>query len=611
MACHSSINRVVVLLCFLLCAVCGQAVKVSDEGNFVRCDAAMGVQPGYYVLASKVGETTVCLTNKPVNQKKKLQAKSISSADTIECPGLDCVWELREQNGSFVLVSAETGETIQRAGTNDLNLTSKLTSSDVQQFCISEQNGLSVLGDGEGYALRFDQGYQRFGMFKSGVDQGYFDLTLYRYVCNSAELSASQLRAVPARFVFQYGNDAVGKSGEGELTLVNAKPYKLSCGKVASDVPALLLHLNGTRLNDADGKELDSENAGQWMLYGNYLVRQSETDTTILTYSVQAGKFSFESVLAVDGLTKIAMQLTEVEADGTSEYMGNTLKLAGGWSQPALNSLSLNEGVTGLDLMATQLPDKLPVLDVVETNCVVYVSPKDADKIAAEQINAVAVAGGKGLLVRNMVLTDRKDFAFDYDIEIDANHSVVYQRVMPDNEWQTLFLPFTPDATGFGLTFAAVKGVTDENVLIEDTKSVTANVPVLFKYGGQPGGVVTFKGSNQTIMSKTASSDAVFKGLRSVLNVTDESVCVLADDGKRFCPALPGSSIDAFRAVLNMDSSSPMRIVEMVETGVKQVMNGSSCNGTACDVFGRLLAGKHFGWSAVPYVYGNKKIITK
>ena len=236
-----------------------------------------------------------------------------------------------------------------------------------------------------------------------------------------------------------------------------------------------------------------------------------------------------------------------------------------------MEKLQFDETVLALDMTKSLLPESIPNIDVSKSNILIFMSDIDTAKIDIKQQNVVSVSQDRHTLVRSMYLVDRKPFSIQQPIEIGEGVSVNYSRMMPDGGWQTLILPFKPDAVPHGIEVAKVTSVSENGVTIEDTTVIEKNVPILFKYNGRTPVEVTWTGSNQTMSPTVPIVSDKLTGVFEKEDIeTNDGIYCLNSAGDAFVKAVSGSYIDPFRAYLRLDNVQSQKIMLNL-TGISSV----------------------------------------
>ncbi len=513
------------------------------------------------------------LTNTFVSGKKKFKTLPVTSiADTIAQPALSCIWQLVDDGtGRKYLVSYTGHQAVEKdsKSATDVGLNADINAARVIHFNLSQQ-GSFVLFHFEDRLLSYSEGRGYVGLFYPD-NEGYSNFVVYRYVCDSLAVSDNG-ETCPQPFVFIHDNQAVNASDAGSLSLTDVTPYKLSDSSYASDVPAMKLRLSGRAVINSENDTIWSTNNGRWIYSNNCLFVYDDNDA--FTLALSRGKenaIQWVNTKDIDGLTRIVIPIAQVALPATQTFDGGCLTLTGGWSHPRLEKLQFDETVLALDMTKSLLPESIPNIDVSKSNILIFMSDIDTAKIDIKQQNVVSVSQDRHTLVRSMYLVDRKPFSIQQPIEIGEGVSVNYSRMMPDGGWQTLILPFKPDAVPHGIEVAKVTSVSENGVTIEDTTVIEKNVPILFKYNGRTPVEVTWTGSNQTMSPTVPIVSDKLTGVFEKEDIeTNDGIYCLNSAGDAFVKAVSGSYIDPFRAYLRLDNVQSQKIMLNL-TGISSV----------------------------------------
>lgn len=561
------------LVCFLaslLLFPTAKAGRLLTHFRFVKIDSAAQInQEDKYLLLTEYNGQIYMLKAQPAYDDKKIAAHIVSlsslgaatTPDTLPVPPTDCIWQFRPANDSlWCLVSLDGHKTITSNSpeSSNVSLTKDLNAKNIIYWKISGHDGLFKLQDGE-RRLSYNEGHDYFGYYKMTV--GMRDLYLYRAVCDTTEIdTTSSVSATPFAYIVPHMTalKALRWQGGSEQKVVGVADYVLCNHTLATDALASRLSVENNRLTADGDLVIKGTSRGRWIQNaGIPLLMEDGIGQALCCDGRQASRFVWLPTDSVDGLVYRYLPTMPYAEEAVSTFDRHTLTLHGGWSRPAIGRLNLRPAVTGVDLTACILPTTVPEISVTEANRVIYVSEGNTALLDTDQRNIVSCNADGNTLTTDLKLTDALPFHFDRDIRVPRDHQVSYTRRMPDNHWQTLYLPFSINEETTDVTFSAIESVEPTTVKLTPTTKVEAYTPLLFRYRGMPDTTATFTGRAQTIKATPQNATALFQGVSDTLNIALGMHCMaLNATGTAFVTALSGSTIAPFRACLNVSSSS-------------------------------------------------------
>lgn len=600
-------QTLVCLLALLLLCPAARAGRILTHFRFVKIDNAAQIdQEGKYILLAEYNGMDYLLKAQAAYDDKKIAAHIVSlssyglttTPDTLPVPPTDCIWQFRPAGDSlWYAVSIDRGLTFIQGekDSSDIALTANLRSKDIIKWKITEENGLFKLKNGE-RRLSYNEGYDFFGFYKR--IGGIRDLYIYRAVCDTTEIDTSAA-LTGAAFAYTVpsttGTQALRWQDDRTQKAVDVSDYVLRDHTLATDAPASRLSIEDNGLTADGSRIIKSTHGGRWASCAGIPILIEGNSIQALCCDMRQGNpFVWMPTDSVDGLIYRYASAMPYGEEAASVFDRHTLTLHGGWSKPALNRLNLRPAVTGVDLTACVLPTSVPQIPVAHANRAIYVSESDTALLDTAQQNVVSCNADGNTLTTALGLTDALPFCFDRDIRVPRDGQVSYSRIMPDNHWQTLYLPFSINEEMTDMAFAAIESVEPESVKLSSITKAEAYTPLLFRYRGVAGRVLTFSGGAQTIHATPQTAAEPFQGLNDTLNIALGTNCLaLNATGTAFVAALSGSTIAPFRAMLYVSSSSP-KYIGWPTDGIRSAFRTES-DGRLYDLEGRRLSPKATG----------------
>lgn len=594
-----SLRRIVVLL--LLVLVNSHEGRAGTDSilvcpRFVRVTRANEIsENGRYLLVNVYKKVWRALSSHPYKNKLLAQPLSVlregednAAPDTIGAPVDSCIWLLHKVGESYALRSLADGRS---TGKGTEALTDVLLTSDSERalpFKLSFAEGRLILTAGD-RNLRFsgyDDSY--YGLYKAS-SAGYEDPYLYKVSYDT--LATGEESVAAGKYVCAIRHTGAVRGlllSEEGTRLVDISDFCLQNGRVAADVPATVCRPSA-----------------DVFFFRGFALKKSAGAPAALSYKKDNGSdIHWRSTDSIDGLVYDYVSIFPIENAAQAAYGDNALTLTGGWSRCGLQNLSLSDTLTELDLTGAVLPAKMPQLACANPNVVVYVSSFQEEALASSRLSVVVGEDNGPMATSGWELQDNHPFKITKDIRFLKNCSPTYSRVMPDNYWQTLYLPFELTAIPAGISLFVVEEINDERVMLRPVQRLDAYTPALFCWSGERGQGVTFRTSATELHPEPLLQENALTG---TLETTEyhfkEPWMVLGPDGKTFVQAAEGSFIAPFRALLRTDA--PRLRIMMRPTAVGRVTE-SGTDAPAYDLTGRRVASGYTGWRIA-----NRKIMIK
>lgn len=515
---------------------------------------------GLYLLMAIENDEGRLLTNTLVKGKTKLGTTVVTSiTDTIKSAPLSSVWQIKgDGNNKKLLISYQNDLIVGKSSKSvtDVSLNADVEASNVVHFSLKQQ-GQFILFQSDDRCLSYNCGYKHAGYYLLD-GMGYSNFMLYEYQCDTVEIRDHD-SSVPDAFVFIYKGKAVQFAGDGQWQSMDVSPYRLFDGTYASDVPATIVHTEGHSLYNQDNELVHHSSDGDWICCNEYLFQNNSDSISTLCHNEADNKLLMMNVGRVDGLKFTLVPIAPIAALPVSDVKNRHLILSGGWSVSKLESIDIGDSISVIDITKAILPLALPKINVDDSNTLILVNESDTSRVSREQTNVLSLSGGQRTLIRPLRLVDRKPFYIDGPFSVGENVTVDYSRVMPDNGWQTFYLPFSTDNIPESIELAAIDHIADDKIYLRYTESIKAHTPVLLKYSGAEGETITFQGKNQTI-EPAAVSVNLLVGTYERKNIGGNDIYCLDDKGTSFVRVRPGSYIDAFRAYLSLGNANVQRL---------------------------------------------------
>lgn len=596
-------------LCLICCGISAQTYRKITSTDDISDD-------GQYLIVATVDGNSYLMKDSILSSSQKKAAGVLidTVASTITAPPTSCIWQIKESSSGWQLWSVDNGKTLIKASDNsdtDVNLSS--TSSKAIDFDISYVDSLFQFIYSGTRGLRFSSPsqYLYFGLFTPSTV--HLDLNIYKLVTRKEVILSLEQSSLPSTFALYTGTSALDGSPDS-LYLSDVSDYWLASG-LATDASALTItHTSDGSLLLSSGDTLLAGNGGSWSQYGDYAV--FTRDSIAYVFAVTEDSLSSISLTSLDDfdeLTQAALSVTSFAPAATMDILSITgdtlacltgdsipsysldslslLTLSGGWSYARLSDLNLTENALALFFTDAETPDTLPLLDLSETNCLIYLDSSSSVVLSDDQTGVVR---GSELL-RGWQLCDRKPFFVPQSFTTSDSVLITYSRTFSDEGWQTLFIPFEP--ASLPLTYQTVIAVTDEQARLNDTDSV-AYRPLLCQLTSSAPETLTFTSLPQTILPTSDVSDrqsvtgGYFCGVAQTYEVTSSDIVYALSedsDGSSFTQAAAGSTISPFRAYLKLDSDSATKLLP---TGISAVTSTSETNQDSYNILGQPSTGR-------------------
>ena len=199
----------------------------------------------------------------------------------------------------------------------------------------------------------------------------------------------------------------------------------------------------------------------------------------------------------------------------------------------------------------------------VETNVlylykldVEYTPPSDNTITYLEPGEKVPATGNlivrNGVLIYHSVLLDAEEFVPTQPFSV-AEGQLSFTRILQDNNWETLSLPF-PAHVPEGIDARELESAVSGELIFTPVTEIQANVPVILRCADVSGGSVTFVSKACTV-SAPPMSTSLFQPSYTHLSVTSaaEHIYLLTSEGKTFSLADSGSKLRPFRAYVKLE----------------------------------------------------------
>lgn len=534
---------------------------------------AIDTDGSYLIVAHSDGQSYL-LRDSIISTSRKKGAFVVydSIEETIQAPPAACVWQfITTSSGLYRLYSPDCNKYLGSVNSSDTDLSLTTASNRILSFEIVYADTIFQLLNDDTRGLRFSslESFLYFGLFKPNTN--YLDLHIYKLVTIKDNILALTQTELPDSFALYSGTSTLSGTASA-LALSDAEDYWLH-GTLATDAPALSLSITdeGSLITTA-GDTLTTD--GTWMQYGSYAVLLLDETYYILATSADGTSVSLVSLDAIDESTQTPLQVTTFApaAQTTILSLDNTtlseiptddtpvqLSFTGGWSRARLESLDVTSQIVAIDATKAQLPDTLPLIDLSESNCLIYLS----DTVAIDADQTAAVLGTT--LASDWQLKDLLPFYVPTSFYTDSA-TISYTRTFSDSGWYTLYLPFEPADTS-ALNVREIYSAADTLLRLTSTE-LTAYTPVLCKLAGEAPQTIEFTSAAQTI-SATSNIDpcqtftgGTFTGLNTWKTITETNVYALDEngDGSSFARLATGSTLSPFRCYMQITGTMADRL---------------------------------------------------
>lgn len=562
--------RFLLTLSLLLLLTTVSAGELRTHFRFARIDDVSQITTdGKYILLAAYNNKGYLLKSQLTSDDRKIASHIISLnseglnhiPDTLSIPPTNCIWQFRPENdGLWCLISLDGNKTFvpNKKGASDLSLTTNLKDRNILYWTISEQDRIFTLQNGSRH-LSLNEGYDYFGLFSK--KNGYQDFCIYRAISDTTEVDTNTI--IPdIKFAYILPStsniQALQWGSNGTERVADVSEYLLHNNTLATDAPATRLRVENHRLITDNNTIIKDGAGGQWLLCADIPILQRGNSFQALCYDARKDNHAkWLTIDSIDGLIYRYFSSKPYAEDADTSFINHTLFLQGGWSKPQLSHLNLTPSITGIDLTRCTLPNPVPEITVSHSNRIIYVQENDTALLAKNQQNIVSCTTEGNTLITELKLIDTLPFHFDRDIEVLHDGQISYSRRMPDNQWQTLYLPFDIDEEMPDIALSTIESIEEKSVTVTSTSKLEAYTPALFRYYGKYVTNITFSGRSQTLRTTPEHSTEIFQGLNDSLDISLNMNCLaLNTSGTAFVPALSGSVIAPFRAYLNTSSLS-------------------------------------------------------
>jgi hypothetical protein len=582
------------VLLLLLALAPGCVVRAGTDSvrlcpRFVRVTAASEIsEDGRYMLVYGYKRIWRALSTRPY--KNKLLAEPVFTLpeeaadvapDTLRVPAAACIWKIHKVGEGYTLLSLAGGAAVAKGtgSSTDVALTSTPAKALLFQLSFAEGRLLLSAGDRNLRFSGYDDSY--YGLYKAS-SSGYDDPYLYKVCYDTLLVSEDSLVSGPyVRTVSRSGSVMALSVSEQAASMADISDYRLQNGKVSADVPATVC----------------APSQGIFCFRGIAMRKVADACRALSYRRDDISDLAWRTTDSVDGLVYDYVSILPVEREAQSASADGGLTLEGGWSRVALQHLALSDTLAALNLTGAVLPQRMPQLAGANPNMVVLVSPLQSALFPATGLKVAVVGAGGPVATSAWELQDKYVFHTSENIRFAESQTPTYTRVMPDNAWQTLYLPFPVEEAPAGISLFVVDKVEGGNVLLRQVQRLDAYTPALFRWDGGAGLKVTFRTPALEIKPEPMPQEGVLAGTLSTLTTTaDTPLMMLGSDGESFVEASEGSYVSPFRAFIRSGASA-LRIVWRPTAVTGVTMAGAEA--PACDLLGRKVAAGSSGWRIV------------
>lgn len=159
----------------------------------------------------------------------------------------------------------------------------------------------------------------------------------------------------------------------------------------------------------------------------------------------------------------------------------------------------------------------------------------------------------QGKLLYPSVLLDAIEFNISEPFSVTEGQ-LTYTRILQDNNWETLCLPFAAQVPQ-GIDARELVSVANGELIFQPASEIRPHVPVILRSESSTGMSVTFFSKSGMVTPPTQPTNAPFFPLYQQLNVATaaEGIYLLANPGLSFTLADAGSTLRPFRAYIKME----------------------------------------------------------
>lgn len=519
--------------------------------------------------------------------KKKLKALPYANGaeKRIVCKDPTLVWNIKEVNGYYEIISAESGKVLSRINNEGLGLQlESYQSNSLSEWEInSNDSGTFVIGNTK-YGKRkliCDYSNETTVCFDNYADGE----PLYIYKRISTNTPEDGTIDVPKNgtcmtIVVDAGAFSADRSGtvsvEGFLltdgTYAQDGTYsRFICQSADDDAKAFSLksddgtHYLSTDLTLTSAPVL-------WQVRDGKLVDYSSIDNMrYVCYNAASQQWLLLTKDEQKGQEVQFASLAAISPSPTSTYAEDgTMSLSGGWSANALSQLDFGDA-TSLDVTGAAIPLKARSFTNKPhtANFPIFIA-SDATSAVADVWDFVVVSDDSGChLYKETQLSDKETFYTPHDISLSNAQMTYTRKPIEGTAWQTICIPFAVSELPANTLFYAAQEQNDNELRLQSVSHLEAGRPYLFRSKDEENGfssteVLEFKCDEGSLPGNPSNNNGLQGNYsRFVVESGETNVFMLNPTTSVFQRAAANSTLKPFRAFLrSANNTVKVRIIQ-------------------------------------------------
>ncbi len=591
------VKNVIALILLLLLAIIPNSAKAQNistlTGTFERITDIGEITNTDYVLIGAWAEYgnirtfNLATSSFSSTYKKKLKALPYTNGaeKRIVCKDPMLVWNIKEINGYYEIISAESGKVLSRINNDGLGL----------QLKTYQDNSLS-----EWEIESYDSGTFVICHTKYGKRKLICDYPNDTEVCfdNYVEGEPLYIYKRISTNTPEDGTIDVPKNGTCVAIVVDAGSFSTDTPRTVS-VEGFLL-TDGTCAQDGAYSRFICQSADDdtkaFSLKSDDGTHYLSTDLTLTSepvlWQVRDGKLvDYSSIdnmryVCYNAASQQWLLLTKDEQKGqeaqfaslvaispppTSTYAEDgTMSLSGGWSANALSHLDFGDA-TSLDVTGAAIPLKARSFTNKPhtANFPIFIA-SDATSVVADVWDFVVVSDDSGChLYKETQLSDKEMFYSPHDILLSNAQMTYTRKPLEGTAWQTICIPFAVSELPSNTLFYTAQELSDNELILQSVSHLEAGQPYLFRSKDEENGfssteVLVFKCDKGSLLGNPSNNNGLQGNYSQlILESGETNVFMLNPATSVFQRAAANSTLKPFRAFLrSANNTVKVRIIQ-------------------------------------------------
>ncbi len=519
--------------------------------------------------------------------KKKLKALPYANGaeKRIVCKDSTLVWQIKNDENSYVITSAASGKVLSRVANDKLGLLlDKYKSKSLSEWTIcSDNSGTFVIScaQNDKRKLSCDYANETDICFDNYVDGG--PLYIYKRISTSTPDEGSVDVPKNGATVAMVASDGafsietpIAVSTDGFLltdgTYASDGVYsQFVCEISYNDEKAFSLKSNdGTHYLSTDFS-LTSEPV-LWQLRDGKLVDYSSIDE--IRYACYDTAQQQWLMLTKDEQKGQAVQIASIASiappPSSTLSEDGMISLSGGWSAKALSQLDFCDA-TCLNMTGIAMPIKPSSFTNTPptANFPIFIA-SDATSVVPDGWKFVVIADDSGYhLYKETHLSDKEVFTSPFDITLKNAQMTYTRKPIEGTAWQSICIPFAASELPSNAVFYAAQELSNNELTLQSVSQLEAGIPYLFRSTDDVNGfssteVLEIKSDEGTLLSAPSNNNGL-QGNYSLFKVQSNGYDIFMLNPKTsvFQRAAEKSTLKPFRAFLRSASNTvKVRIIQ-------------------------------------------------